>query len=254
MIFHLPKQVCFGFLLVLQVNAADTTPDVTPKIIGETIAWQQHLDRGMGLSSNSLSAVNIKIREQSDEVLVTNAGWVLSFGHKGKQSYPINVEKLDQLPQEVISRETIPFMQLRTTTLEVPDYAKHFQKVSSLKPNDRERLLACFIEQACSHEALSFYIKDTGQTIKKPEFWIAPVDLHFPVIMYFVEGVPYIGKVYFDTETLKPIYFDFDYISDDTKWREACFKLMATIRLEGDSFVLENGQLTVSVTPGTSIQ
>jgi hypothetical protein len=241
--FNLPKQIAFIFLIVSQADAADLASDASSKLIGESVAWQQHLDNDMGLSSNWLSTVDVTICEQSEEILVKNFKWVVSFGCKGNQFYPINVEQLGQLPQEVSTQEIAPFMHLRTTTLEVPDYTKRFQKLSSLQPNVYEKLLACFIAQACSQESLSNYTDGAGQTIKNPEIWIAPVDRNFPVIMYFVEGVPYLGKVYFDTKTLKPIYFSFDYVSDDPEWRKACFKLMAKIRTEGDLFVFTNGRL-----------
>ena len=244
--FNLSKQIAFIFLIVSQANAADLASDASSNLIGETVAWQQHIDQNMGLSSNRLSTVDVKILEQSNEVLVKNFKWVVSFGCEGKQPYPINVERLDQLPQEVSAQEIKPFTHLRITTLEVPDYTKRFQKLSSLQPDVCDKLLACFIAQACSRESLSYYTDDTGQIIKNPEIWIAPVNRTFPVIMYFVEGVPYIGKVYFDTKTLRPIYFTFDYVSDDPEWRKACFKLMVKIRTEGDLFELKNGRLTTA--------
>ncbi len=198
----------------------------------------------MGLASSGMSAVTFEIHEASAEVLVNNFKWILAYGYGGNQSYPIAVDRLTKLPEEVGSRALGRFGNCAQVEVKLPDYGSSFNKISSYKSDLYQKLLSCFTTEACSRESLSYYRDAVGKRIKNVRFWIAPVDPRFPVIMYLVEGVPYIGKVYFDTQSIKPVYSEFKYISDDPHWRKAELKLMDAIRSEGDLFELKNRQLT----------
>lgn len=236
-------------IVLLLASAAGTTSlaekpfDISTNLVAETVAWQLHWDQRMGLTSGGMSSATVQVRRESAEVLVNNVKWVLAYGYGGNQSYPIAVDRLTELPDEVRSRALARFGNSPTVTVKVPDYRHSFKKISSHASDLREKLLACFAMKACSHESLSYYKDDAGQPIKNPRFRIAPVDPQFPVIMYYVEGVPYIGRVYFETQSLRPVYYEFNYISDDPSWRKAQLKLMDAIRFEGDVFEFKNQQL-----------
>ena len=63
-------------------------------------------------------------------------------------------------------------------------------------------------------------------------------------MMFLVEGVPYIGKVYFDTRAFKRLYSEFTYIGvPEAPWRKAKERLMDAIRVEGDQLDFNNGEL-----------
>ena len=224
-------------------SLAERPFDVSTNLVAETVAWQLYWDQRMGLTKGGMSSATIQVRQESAEVLVNGGEWLVAYGYGGNQSYPISVDRPAELPNEVRSRALARFRNSVPVTVKVPDYKHSFRKISSHTSEVREKLLTCFVTEACNRESLSYYKDHTGQPIKSPQFRIAPVDPQFPVIMYYVEGVPYIGRVYFETQSLKPVYFDFNYISDDPRWRKAQLKLMDAIRAEGDLFEFKGQRL-----------
>src|SRR5439155_16787581 len=112
-----------------------------------------------------------------------------------------------------------------------------------IKGDTREKLLGAFQREACSSNMLAFYRKNLGRA-EKLRFWIAPVDLDFPVILYTVERSPYVGKVYFGTRSLLPLYSEFNYITDPgSKTHARGLRLIRGIKSEGDQFELRDGRL-----------
>jgi len=93
---------------------------------------------------------------------------------------------------------------------------------------------------------MAYYKDDSGKSPAQIHFWIAPVDLDFPVMLYFVEKVPYIGKVYFREHSLEPLYSEFNYIGDlDNETHGRGLRQMDGIKTEGDLFKLEAGHLVL---------
>ena len=218
-------------------------PATPASLVAKTIAWQAHWDNSAGMPTKIPSTVTFKLHEQSD-AWITNLDWVITFVYQDNQPFPHFVQRLSLPPNEVRQRAIQPFAGLAATTIKVPAYTNSFHKITTFKPDVQQKLLAAFKHEACSTETLTYYKDDTGAPVKQVRFWIAPVDLDFPVMLYVVEGVQYVGRVNFDTHSLKPLYSDFDYIGDkDTEPHAQGLKLINAIKAEGTGFELKNGQL-----------
>jgi hypothetical protein len=228
-------QMIFGLLGFFTSRAGDTNDQISPKLASQTIAWQLHWDAQTRGKVKLPSTIEIKLLSDTSEVFVGELKWVISYGYTESQEYPIYVDRVGRYADD-LSNSIVRFSGAPTVIVMLPDYQKTFSKLSVARADTREKILQAFRSQACSKEALSYYIAEDGNRVDQPRFWIAPVNPEFPVLMYYVEGVPYIGKVYFHTKTFKPAYFEFDYISDVQDERLINQKLMRAIRAEGDLF------------------
>lgn len=239
--------VC-GILLYgpLVADGADTVrepPALPGSLVGKTLAWQLHWDQRVKTGVTVQSKVTFRARDQW-EVLVEPLEWIISFNYRGTQPFPNHLLRLSEVPVEVRRQDVEPFASLPKSVVVVPRYEESFRRISSYRSDVRQRLLACFEAEACAKESVSSYAGDDGKPVKDIRFWIAPVDVHFPVIMYFVEGVPYIGRIYFDTRSTKPIYAELNYITEaGSRSHQEGLKLMSAIKAEGDSFDFKDGRL-----------
>lgn len=207
------------------------------------MAWQAHWDHWAGVPTQPPATLTFKMHDQS-EVWVRELNWVVSFAFEGRQPFPNFVRRLSDLPDEASQRAALPFAQRTAATVKVPVYTKLFRKVSAYKTDVHEQLLDAFKGEACSPDTMALHKNAAGRPVRNPHFWIAPLDIDFPVMLYFVEGVPYVGKVYFDTDSLKALYSEFNYIGDEgTGSRTADLKLMSGIKAEGERFELRGGRL-----------
>ena len=213
-------------------------------LLARTVSWHLHWENKMGFVPPGLqNMVTVKVREGTADMLVTGFNWSITYGFNEDQLYPIQFARLADFPEELRNRTISTFASANALALQLPNYQSDFKRLSAYSPALRGKLLACFEAEACSVESLSYYKDENNKLLHHPRLWIAPVSDQFPVILYFVENVPYIGKVYFNTSTFKPVYADFSYISDDSKWRGSCLKLMKAVRSEGDLFEFSGGHL-----------
>jgi hypothetical protein len=220
--------------------------DISPELVAKAVSWQLHWDGDAGLTSKSPATITFK-RDEKSEVWVDELNWVISFDERNGNPYPYFLQRVTELPDEMKQLAPLPFIHIKAMSARLPAYTNTFLKISKINAATRKKLLATVQHEACNAEMLSFYKDNTHRPIEKLHFWIAPVDTNFPVVLYIIEGAPYIGKVYYGTHTLKPLYSEFNYISDNPKWRAANQKLMARLRSEGDEFHILNGQLLPTV-------
>jgi hypothetical protein len=229
--------------LVSSAEQNEQGPKISPELVAKTVAWQVHWDQRSGVPNKAPSTLTFKMHNQSG-VWIGELNWIISFAYEGSQPFPNFVQRLPELPNEVSQKAMLPFAQLVAATVKLPTYTNSFQKISTLKPDIQQKLLDAFKHEACSADMLALCKNQSGLLVKRPRYWIAPVDLNFPVLLYCVEGVPYIGKVYFDTHSLKALYSEFNYSGDEgTESRKCDLKLIIGIKVEGDAFDLKNGQL-----------
>lgn len=232
-------------LLTPLITGAEQTsklPKVSAKLVAESVAWQAHWDNEAGVTSKVPAMLTVKIHDRS-EAWVSDLDWVINFADWDGQPLPNFVHRLSA---ESEARQSImsPFAALEKVTVELPDYTNRFHKIRSLGPDIQQKLLSAFQHEACNAETLAYYKDGDGHPIKKIRFWIAPVDTDFPVMLYFVEGVSYTGKVYFHTQSLKPLHSEFNYIGDPgDETQKQGLKLMDAIKSEGDLFELKDGHL-----------
>jgi hypothetical protein len=232
-------------LVTFSMRGAEQTGNVSEipaKLVAESVAWQVHWDGRAGVTSKAPSTLTFKIHDQSG-AWISGLDWIISFANWDGQPLPNFVQRLPA-SGEVRQTAMLPFESLTKMTAKLPAYTNSFRKISTLKPDIQQKLLNAFKHEACSAEMLAYYKDDTGQPVKKVRFWIAPVDVDFPVMLYFVEGVPYIGKVYFHTHSLKSLHSEYNYIGDqDNETHGQGLRLMSGIKAEGDLFELEDGHL-----------
>jgi hypothetical protein len=237
--------VCW-LLIVISTDGAEPKvrePATPQSLVGKTVTWQAHWDNRAGVPTMVPSSVTFQMHDES-EVWISGLDWLVTFVYRDNQPFPHFVQRLPVAPDEVRERVLQPFARLAKLTAKVPLYTNCFRKITTLKADSRETLLIAFKHEAASADMLAFYKDQTGHPIEKVRFWIAPVDLDFPVILYIVDGLPYIGKVNFHTRSFKPLYLDFDYIGDpDTEPHNKGLKLMSGIKAEGDQFELRDGRL-----------
>lgn len=219
-------------------------PGTTANLVAKTVAWQVHWDNKVGIPTKVPSTLSLRMHGQS-EAWVSGIDWVIAFAYEREQPFPNFVQRLPGLPDEVRQRAMLPFARAPQVKVELPSYTSSFHRINTIEPSVRQRLLDAFKREACRTDILALCKDEAGRWVTNVRFWIAPVDLSFPVILYYVEGVPYIGRVYFDTRSLTAVYVDFDYIGDKgTGSRDSDEKRMKGIKAEGDQFELQNGRLT----------
>ena len=213
-------------------------------LVAKTVAWQAHWDEKAGIAGETPAVIAFRMRDQS-EAWILGQDWIVSFAQWDGQPLPNYVQRLAAPGDEVRERALLPFRNLTNWTARVPGYTNSFRPVRALHRELRARLLDVFAQKACDSENLAFYKERLEQLSGLLRFWIAPVDSGFPIILYFVEGMPYLGKVYFHTRSLKPLYSEFNYITDEgSETHQQRATLMAAIRAEGDLFELRNGRPT----------
>lgn len=236
-------QTVFWLLSTMLVSGADQSgkdPEVPAMLVAKTVAWQIHWDHRAGMASRAPSMLTFKINTNS-EVWVDGLKWIISFDDRNGELFPFNV---DHAPEYIKRDAALPFARLAKVTVKLPAYTNSFHKISAVKADSREKLLGAFKRETCDDKMLEFYKNQTGQPIKKVRFWIAPVDLDFPVLLYTVEGVQYVGKVYFGTHSSKPLYSECNYITEPgSDAHDQGLKLINAIKAEGTAFDLKNGQL-----------
>jgi hypothetical protein len=234
---------------VLQAKATETNQAYAIKddLIGKSIAWQLHWDKQAGIATpNRIKQVAIK-NNQDLEVWVARLDWIINYGENRSQVFPNYFQRLNDEHPDVRKHALDPFERIQERSIPVPEYTNTFQPLSGLNTIVKTKVLDAFKTEACSADMLAFYADESGQRITSPRFWIAPVDTNFPVMLYLVEGAPHIGKVYFDTKSLKAVYSEFNYIGDkEAPWRKERLRQMRAIRLEGDRYELKNGELVPS--------
>jgi hypothetical protein len=215
-------------------------PEVPATLVAKTVAWQVHWDQRAGMASKAPSTLTFKINTNS-EAWIDGLKWIICFDDRNGESFPFYVERA---PEEM-KRDTLPsFARLAKETVKLPAYTDSFHKISAVKADMRKKLLDAFEQEACTGKMLAFFKDQTGQPVEKLRFWIAPVDLDFPVLLYTVEGAPYVGKVYFGTRSLKLLYAECNYITDPgSEAHDQGLKLIKAIKAEGTGFELKNEQL-----------
>lgn len=232
-------------LWVVSVRAETPTvePPITSELVAKSVTWQLHWDEKSGVKSPDIKKIGIK---NNDEIAVriSPLDWIINFGSLSNQVFPNNIEKLEGPSDEVRQRAEKPFAHLKETVVSVPNYSNSFVKVGALKADAQQKVLNAIKSETFNDESLEFYSKVDDKPKKPLRVWVAPVDLSFPVILCFVEGTTYIGKVYFNTKTLNAVYSDFNYIGDSpAPWRKERLRLMDAVRKEGDVFEFKNGKL-----------
>jgi len=221
-------------------------PEIPATLVAKTVAWQVHWDRKAGMTGKAPETLTFKMDEKS-EVWINGLQWIISFDDRNGEPFPYLVQRVPELPEEMKRDAPLPFARRAEASVKLPAYSNSFRKLSTFKADIRETLLDAFNHEAGSTNMLAFYKDQTGQPVKKVRFWIAPVDLNFPVILYAVEGVPYVGKVYFGLRSFKPLYSEFNYITDPgSETHNQGLKLISAIKAEGDQFKLQNGHLALA--------
>jgi len=237
-------------LLVLSARQAVCAPrtqantEIPATLVVKTVAWQIHWDRRAGMASRAPASLTFKINTNS-EVWVDGLKWIISFDDRSGELFPFNV---NHAPEYINPNASLPFARLAKATVELPAYADSFHKIIAVKAVTREKLLEALTHEVSTDKMLAFFKEQTGQPFEKLRFWVAPVDLDFPVLLYTVEGMPYVGKIYFGTRSLKSLYAECNYITDTgSKTHEQGLKLIKAIKAEGTAFELKHGQLIPSV-------
>jgi len=237
-------------LVEISSAKADTPSNGLPipnELVAKTVAWQLHWDEKSG-GANKSALKTIAIKNNDDlAVRVSPLDWIINFGNSSNQVFPNYVDKLEGPQDEVRQRAEQPFVHLNETIVNVPSYSS-FVKVSHLKIEARKKIIAAVMNEAFNDESLEFFRKTDDESKTPLRIWVAPVDLSFPVILCFVDGTSYIGKVYFDTKTLNAVYSEFNYIGDPpAPWRKERLRLMKAIKAEGDVFEFKNVRSTSAV-------
>ena len=215
-------------------------PEVPVTLVAKTVAWQVHWDHRAGIASKAPSTLTFKINTNS-EVWVDGLKWIISFDDRNGELFPFSV---DHAPECIKPDASLPFARLAKATVKLPAYTDSFHKISAVKAATREKLLDALTHEVGTDKMLAFFKEQTGQPVEKLRFWVAPIDLDFPVLLYTVEGAPYVGKVYFGTRSLKLLYAECNYITDpDSETHEQGLKVISGIKVEGDQFELRNGKL-----------
>jgi hypothetical protein len=216
-------------------------PEVPAALVAKTVAWQVHWDHQAGMASKAPSMLTFKINTNS-EVWVDGLKWIISFDDRNGELFPFSV---DHAPEYIKPDASLLFARLTKATVKLPAYADSFHKISAVKATTREKLLDALTHEVSTDKMSAFFKEQTGQPVEKLRFWVAPVDLDFPVLLYTVEGAPYVGKVYFGTHSLKLLYAECNYITDPgSETHEQGLKVISGIKAEGDEFELQNGKLT----------
>jgi hypothetical protein len=235
---------CLLWAVSVRAETPNAEPPITSELVAKTVTWQLHWDEKSGvIKSASIKKIGFK---NNDEIAVriSPLDWIVNFASRSNQVFPNNIEKLEGPSDEVRQRAEKPFERLKETVVSVPNYSSSFVKVSALKKDEQQKIFTAIKSEAFNDESLEFFRKVDDKPTKPLRIWVAPVDLNFPVILCFVEGTAYIGKVYFDTKTLNAVYSDFNYIGDPpAPWRKERLRLMEAIRKEGDVFEFKNGKL-----------
>ncbi len=232
--------VCGSTTLISGAEQKEKSPEVPATLVAKTVAWQVHWDHRAGTGGEAPATVTFKINTSS-EVWVGGLKWIISFDDRNGELFPFYVEHNPEYTKRGASSAFAP---LAKRTIKLPAYTDSFHKMSAFQSDTKQKLLEAFEHEACTGKDMAFYMKQTGKPVEKLRFWIAPVDPDFPVLLYIVEGVPYVGKVYFGTRSLKPLYSEFNYITDPgSEAHDRGVKLIAAIKAEGTAFKLKNGQL-----------
>lgn len=237
--------ICLLFSVLVSGAGQDRiAPEVPPTLVAKMVVWQTHWDHLTGVKSQPPSLITFRT-DSNARVWVDGLNWIISFDDRKGEFFPSSIQRVAELPDEMKQAAPSSFVGLAPTTASLPIYTNSFHRIVTFEAGARRKLLAVLESDACTTTNLSFYREQVGKPGAVIRFWVAPVDLDFPVLLYVVEGVPYVGKLYFGTRSFKVLYSDFSYIGDEGKPHQDGLKLINAIKQEGDRFELRKGSLVL---------